>query len=153
MAVINNLQQFHAAIAAVCPIDGVDADGNIFYSESATLSQKDAAKDAAYGYTDVVPSPLTIDVAMARMTDDEYQKLIKHADKNVKMHRVITHERLFDLALQSTQDAIDALVADHVLTEQRAQEVFAPLPLPPPPDVQIPPSPPSEPGISPVSGS
>jgi hypothetical protein len=53
---ITNLASFDAAIRAVCPdIDGVDADGFIFFQDSATDEQKAAAATAAAAYVDPDP--------------------------------------------------------------------------------------------------
>jgi hypothetical protein len=56
---VANLLSFDAAIRAVCPdIDGVDADGFIFFQDSATDEQKAAAADAAAAYVD--PEPVAV---------------------------------------------------------------------------------------------
>jgi hypothetical protein len=56
---ITNLAAFDAAIRAVCPdIDGVAADGFIFFQDSATDEQKAAAADAAAAYVD--PEPVAV---------------------------------------------------------------------------------------------
>jgi hypothetical protein len=56
---ITNLAAFDAAVRAVCPdIDGVAADGHIFYQKSATAQQKAAAADAAAAYVD--PEPVAV---------------------------------------------------------------------------------------------
>jgi hypothetical protein len=56
---INNLCAFDAAIRAACPdIDGVAADGYIFFQPSATDAQKTAAADAAAAYVD--PEPVAV---------------------------------------------------------------------------------------------
>jgi hypothetical protein len=53
---VANLLSFDAAIRAVCPdIDGVDADGFIFFQDSATDEQKAAAATAAAAYVDPDP--------------------------------------------------------------------------------------------------
>jgi hypothetical protein len=53
---INNLQAFHAAIAAVAPIDGVSGDGKtIWFQESATEAEKAAAHAAAAAFVDSTP--------------------------------------------------------------------------------------------------
>jgi hypothetical protein len=54
---INNLAAFHAAIAAVAPIDGVSADGTIWLQDSATPEQIVAAHDAAAAYVDPPDTP------------------------------------------------------------------------------------------------
>jgi hypothetical protein len=54
---INNLAAFHAAIAAVAPIDGVSADGTISLAESATAEQIVAAHDAAAAYVEAPDTP------------------------------------------------------------------------------------------------
>jgi hypothetical protein len=56
---ITNLTAFDAAIRAVCPnIDGVAADGVIFFQDSATDEQKAAATTAAAAYVD--PEPVAV---------------------------------------------------------------------------------------------
>ena len=55
---ISNLPAFHAAIAAVAPIDGVAADGHIFFQATATPAQITAANATASAYTD--PPPVQI---------------------------------------------------------------------------------------------
>jgi hypothetical protein len=56
---ITNLSAFDAAIRAVCPdIDGVAADGFIFFQDSATDEQKAAAADVAAAYVD--PEPVAV---------------------------------------------------------------------------------------------
>jgi hypothetical protein len=53
---ISNLQAFHAAIAAVAPIDGVSADGvTIWFQSSATEAEKAAAHAAAAAFIDSTP--------------------------------------------------------------------------------------------------
>lgn len=39
-----NIQELNDAVAAVCPIDGVNSDGAIFFQASATAPQKAAAQ-------------------------------------------------------------------------------------------------------------
>lgn len=57
MAVIfQNLAALHAAVAAVCPIVGVGADGTIFYDPAnpATAAQKQAAQSIVASWVDPV---------------------------------------------------------------------------------------------------
>jgi hypothetical protein len=62
--IINNLQAFDAAIRAVCPaIDGVAADGFIFFQPTATAAQVAAANAAAASYVDP-PPPVSHDIAV-----------------------------------------------------------------------------------------
>ena len=50
---------FDAAIRAVCPhIDGVAADGHIFFTAEATAEQRSAAAAAAAAYADPAPAPI-----------------------------------------------------------------------------------------------
>ena len=141
MAVINNLQQFHAAIAAVCPIVGVSADGTIFFDPSATPPQKAAAQSAAASYTDVPPQLMTIDLALGRMTDAEYAALFTFAQTHPNLHRILQYIKSIDLTQANVQAAITALVTAGVLTSARAAVVFvAPPPLASPP-AQAPPPP------------
>jgi hypothetical protein len=49
---INNLTALHQAIAAVAPIDGVSADGHIWFQSSATDAQKTAAAGAVSSFVD-----------------------------------------------------------------------------------------------------
>lgn len=56
MSTVINVLQFHAAIAAVCPILGVDANGTISFSEEASEVQKAAAQAVAATY--LVEEPL-----------------------------------------------------------------------------------------------
>jgi hypothetical protein len=54
---ITNLAAFDAAIRAVCPaIDGVAADGHIFFQPSASPAQIAAASAAAAAYVDPPPA-------------------------------------------------------------------------------------------------
>lgn len=53
MAMINNLSGLDAAIRAACPaIDGVSADGKIWFQSSATQTQIDAAHAASMAFLD-----------------------------------------------------------------------------------------------------
>jgi len=141
MAVINNLQQFHAAIAAVCPIVGVSADGTIFFDPSATPPQKAAAQSAAASYTDVPPQLMTIDLALGRMTDAEYAALFTLAQSRPAVHRLLQYIKQMDLTQTNVQNLIQGLVTANVLTSARAAVVFvAPL-VPPNPPVAPPPTP------------
>jgi hypothetical protein len=60
---ITNLAAFDAAIRAVCPIDGVAADGTIFFQSAATAGQIAAAQQAAAQYIDP-PQPVVADLAL-----------------------------------------------------------------------------------------
>jgi hypothetical protein len=53
---ITNLPAFHAAMAALAPIDGVAGDGHIFFQASATPAQIAAANAAALVYVDPAPT-------------------------------------------------------------------------------------------------
>jgi hypothetical protein len=139
MAVINNLQQFHAAIAAVCPIDGVSADGAIFFASTATAPQKAAAQAAAAAYTDVPPQVMTIDLALGRMTDAEYAALFTLAQSRPAVHRLLQYIKQMDLTQTNIQNLIQGLVTANVLTSARAAVVFvAPPVLPAPPSAPLP---------------
>jgi hypothetical protein len=63
MALIKNLEAFHAAIAALAPIDGVAADGTIFFQKSATPAQIAAANAAASSFVDP-PIPAVPDLSL-----------------------------------------------------------------------------------------
>jgi hypothetical protein len=141
MAVINNLQEFHAAMAALAPIVGVAGDGHIFFDPSATPAQIAAANAAAATYTDVPPQMMPIDLALARMTDAEYQALITFTNTHVNAHRLLTHIHVLDMAQTSAQNLVQALVTANVLTGARAAVVFAAPPTPPPPPTLPPPGP------------
>jgi hypothetical protein len=54
---INNLAAFHAAIAVVAPIEGVSADGTIWFQASATEAEKAAAHAAAAAYVEAPDTP------------------------------------------------------------------------------------------------
>ena len=57
--IINNVQAFDAVIRAACPdMDGVAADGTIFFRATATPTQRAAAATAAAAYAD--PPPATV---------------------------------------------------------------------------------------------
>jgi len=141
VGVINNLQQFHSAIAAVCPIVGVGGDGTIFYDPAATAAQKAAAVVAANGYSDVPPQVIDITLAVGRMTDAEYTALHTFASTHPALHRVLNYIRTIDLTQTNVQNLIAALVTAGILTQARADVVFvAPPPMPNPP-TQSPPQP------------
>jgi hypothetical protein len=129
MAVINNLPQYHAAIAAVCPIHWVAADGEIFHHEAATRAEIDAAAGVAASYSDVVPQLLPMTTIIARMTEAEYAALTRQAAQDSHVHRTMHFTWQLDVALDSTQAMINDLVAAGVLTAERAAVVFAPLPV------------------------
>jgi len=139
--VINNLQQFHSTIAAVCPIVGVGADGAIFFDPTATPTQKSAAQTAAAQYTDVPPQIMDIALAVGRMTDSEYTALHTFASNHPALHRVLNYIRTIDLTQTNVQNLIQALVTAGVLTQARATAVFvAPAP-PAAPPTSPPPTP------------
>jgi hypothetical protein len=129
---INNIQQFHAAIAAVCPIVGVAADGTIFYDPTATPTQRAAAAAAAQAYTDVPPQLMDIGQVLSRLTDGEYTALFTFAQTHPALHRVLQYIKQIDLTQSNVQTLIQALVTANVLTQARANVVFvAPPPTPP----------------------
>lgn len=53
---IKNLPALHAAVAAVAPIDGVSADGAIWFQAGATPAQIAAAHAALSGFVDPAPA-------------------------------------------------------------------------------------------------
>jgi hypothetical protein len=138
MAVIHNLAAFHAAMAALAPIVGVAQDGTIFFDPSATPAQIAAANAAAAAYTDVPPQMMPVELALARMTDAEYQALIAFTNTHVQAHRLLTHIHQLDMSQTQAQNLVQALVTANVLTSARAAVVFAAPPVPPPPPVVVP---------------
>ncbi len=49
-----NIEKLHAAIAAICPIDGLDSSGKIYFKTEATNFQKLAAESIFANWTDPV---------------------------------------------------------------------------------------------------
>lgn len=127
---INNLLQFHAAMAALAPIDGVDANGTIFFQASATPAQRTAATAAAAAYTDVPPQLIGITVILGRLTDAEYNAVIALAQTNTALHRVIYEGRQIDLSLPAVQALMQAIATAAGMTAARQAAVSA---VPPPP--------------------
>lgn len=133
MAVINNLQAFDAAVRAVCPaIDGVAADGTIFFQVAATPTQISAANAAAAAYTDAAPQLLGVQLILDRLIDAEYAALWTFASTHPNLHRALISRRDLDLTQTIVQNLIQALVTANVLTQARATAVFVAPPLPPP---------------------
>ena len=135
MAVINNLQQFHAAMAALAPIDGVDVNGKIFFQTTATPAQIAAANAAAATYADVAPQTIVIDLALSRMTDVEYQALFTFGQTHPNLHRLLQYVKSLDMTQTQAANLLQALVTANVFANlARAQTVFtAPSPPPAPP--------------------
>jgi len=52
MALIHDLEGLHKAVAAVCPIVGVGADGTIFFDGNVTEQQRQDAHNAVAGFVD-----------------------------------------------------------------------------------------------------
>ena len=48
-----NIEKLHAAIAAICPIDGLDSSGKIYFKSEATEAQKEAAQAIFANWQDV----------------------------------------------------------------------------------------------------
>lgn len=48
-----NIEKLHAAIAAICPIDGLDSSGKIYFKSEATEAQKEAARELLKNWQDV----------------------------------------------------------------------------------------------------
>lgn len=141
---VNNIQQFHAAMAALCPIVGVSGDGTIFYDPSATPAQIAACEAAAATYTDVAPQFIEIQLILDRLVDAEYTALWTFAATHPNLHRALIARRNLDLTQSVVQTLIQALVTAGVLTQTRATAVFvAPPPItsiavtPPPPPKPI----------------
>ena len=142
MAVINNLQAFHAAMAALAPIVGVDAAGKIFFDTSATPAQIAAANAAAATYTDAVPQMIVVELALSRMTDAEYQALFAFAQTHPNLHRLLQYTKTLDMALAQSTTLLNALVTANVFaTAARAQAVFTAPPVPTLPPVAATPQP------------
>jgi|SRR5215472_7769689 len=141
MAKINNLQLYQQTIEALAPIDGVAADGRIYFRPEATPAQIAAANVAAATYTDVAPQIVAIEALLALMTDPEYTALITQAQSRPALHRIIFAARRLDLALPAVQTLINNLVTAGVFTAQRAQVIFAPPPAHPDPVVTPVPAP------------
>ena len=81
---IKNLAALDAAVRAACPhIDGVAADGTIFFTAAATPAEKDAAHAAAASYTDPPPALIA----------DLDQLLIELANANVLSAAAIARVR------------------------------------------------------------
>jgi hypothetical protein len=138
---ITNLAAFDAAIRAVCPyIDGVAADGHIFFQPAATAQQKTDAATAAAAYVDVPAQVLEASVLLTRLTDQEYTAFFNFAQNHVQLHRVLYAVRHADLSSSQVQTLIAALVTAGVITQQRATAVFT---VPPSqgPSVQLAPPP------------
>lgn len=76
MAVIINVQALHAAVAAVCPIDGVSGDGTFWAQASATPAQLAAAHNAITSFVDsptasmMAPKPTTTPLPTAKAITD-----------------------------------------------------------------------------------
>ena len=138
---INNLQQFDAAIRAVCPIVGVSGDGTIFFDPSATAPQKAAAQAVAAAYTDVPPQVMSIELALGRMTDAEYAALFTLAQARPAVHRLLQYIKQMDLTQTNVQNLIQGLVTANVLTSARAAVVFVAPPALPTPPSALPPTP------------
>ena len=82
--VVKNLAAFDAAIRAVCPhIDGVDAEGGIFFTAQATAAEKAAAQTAAASYVDPQPALIA----------DLDQLLVELANANVLSAAAIARVR------------------------------------------------------------
>lgn len=127
---VNNLQQFHTAMAALCPIVGVSGDGTIFPDPSATPAQIAAAQSAAATYTDVAPQMIEIQLILDRLVDAEYTALWTFAATHPNVHRALIARRSLDLTQAVVQALIQALVTAGVLTQARATAVFvAPPPI------------------------
>lgn len=133
MPTINNRQQYHAAIAAVCPIDGIDSNGKIFFAKEASAAQIAAANQVAATYADAPRQMLSMERLLGSLTDIEYQALITAAQTNVALHRALYQDRKLDLALPAVKPMIQVLVNAGVLTAARAQAVFVAPPAPPVP--------------------
>ncbi len=138
MAVISNLAAYAAVISAVCPIDGVDGAGVIFFAVSATPAQIQAANAAAAAYIDVPPQIVSIQVILGNLTDQEYTALMQAATAQIAtkpgLHRAMFSQRHIDLSKPAVQTLIQAIITAGILTAQRAQVVFVapPIPIPPP---------------------
>lgn len=63
------LADLHMAIAAVCPIDGVDGDGTIWFRPEATEQQKSAAQAIAAGWNPQLPSQTDYQMAIQTLVD------------------------------------------------------------------------------------
>lgn len=48
-----NIEKLHAAIAAICPIDGLDSSGKIYFKSEASEVQKEAARELLKNWEDV----------------------------------------------------------------------------------------------------
>jgi hypothetical protein len=136
MAVINNIQAYDAAIRVTgCPIDGVDADGKIYFASGATPAQIAAANAAAASYTDAAPQIVAIERILAAMTDAEYTSFMAATApaSRVALHRIVYQARKLDLSLPQVQTLIQNLVTAGVLTQARANVIFVAPPAPPAP--------------------
>jgi hypothetical protein len=132
---VKNLQGLAAAVAAVAPIDGLDANGVIWFQASATPAQMTAAQALVASWLDVVPQVVSITTILSVMTDPEYTALMTFANTHPQIHRAIFALRQVDLSLPAVQNLIQALITAGVVTAPRAAVVFAPpppLPAPPP---------------------
>lgn len=138
---INNLAAYHQAIAAVCPIYGVNQDGTFLPTPAATPAQIAAAQGVEASYTDVPPQNMSIDLALSRMTDAEYTALFAHAQTHPNVHRILQYIKQFDLTQTQVQNVITQLVTAGVITAARANVIFV---APPPPPV-LPFAPPPQP--------
>lgn len=134
---IKDLAGFDAAIRSVCPIDGVSADGSIFFSTSATPLQITAANAAAAAFVDSTPQLLSIRSVLAALTDAEYIALMQAATAQIAtrpgIHRAMFGNGSIDLSKPAVQNMITQIVNAGILTAARAAAVFVAPPPPAPP--------------------
>jgi hypothetical protein len=128
MTEILDILAYHDAIAAVCPIDGVDSTGDIHFAASATDQQKQAASAAAAAYENLpIKKVIVFAEFIGRWSDAEYTLLMQRrataiSDGNIgfvkQWDRALAAGRV-DLNLKTT------VVTAGILTQARADEIFA----------------------------
>jgi cysteine synthase len=127
--VIKNIAGFDAAIRAVCPIDGVGADGHIFFQAAATPTQIAAANTAAAAFVDAAPQMVLVSDARAAMTPAEYAAVMQLANAqlatNPAIHQTLTALKAIDVSKAPVQAIIQALVTGGALSAPRAALLFA----------------------------
>ena len=120
------LLQLHEAIAAVCPIHGVDADGNIAFAPEATQAQKAAAVAVrdAFVPTDPVPSEVTPYQARIALLQAGYLDTVEALMANPETPTAARIAWEYATVIQRHSSFINALAPALGLTEAQVDDLF-----------------------------
>ncbi len=122
-----NVSALHAAVAAVCPIVGVDSNGNIAFALGATAAQQSAAQAIVTSWVD--PPPVvtyTFLQFMALFTPAEQTAFMNSADPQVKLFCMMAAgSGGLQMSNAEVVAGINYAVTVGILTQARATAVLA----------------------------